>query len=47
MLSNIEEVKARSGIVIAVTDDHDADLAQQADAVLQRPGDARAAVARC
>ena len=37
MLSNIEEVKARSGIVIAVTDEEDADLAAKADAVIQVP----------
>jgi len=37
MLSNIEEVKARSGIVIAVTDREDADLAAKADAVIQVP----------
>jgi glucosamine--fructose-6-phosphate aminotransferase (isomerizing) len=37
MLSNIEEVKARSGIVIAVTDAEDADLAAKADAVIQVP----------
>jgi glucosamine--fructose-6-phosphate aminotransferase (isomerizing) len=37
MLSNIEEVKARSGIVIAVTDEHDADLEQKADQVLLVP----------
>jgi glucosamine--fructose-6-phosphate aminotransferase (isomerizing) len=37
MLSNIEEVKARSGIVIAVTDGEDPDLAAKADAVLQVP----------
>jgi glucosamine--fructose-6-phosphate aminotransferase (isomerizing) len=34
MLSNIEEVKARSGIVIAVTDREDRDLEQRADAVI-------------
>jgi len=37
MLSNIEEVKARSGIVLAVTDGEDPDLAARADAVLQVP----------
>jgi glucosamine--fructose-6-phosphate aminotransferase (isomerizing) len=37
MLSNIEEVKARSGIVIAVTDHHDPDLEQKADQVLVVP----------
>jgi glucosamine--fructose-6-phosphate aminotransferase (isomerizing) len=37
MLSNIEEVKARSGIVIAVTDREDPDLAAKADAVIQVP----------
>jgi glucosamine--fructose-6-phosphate aminotransferase (isomerizing) len=37
MLSNIEGVKARSGIVIAVTDGEDPDLAAKADAVLQVP----------
>jgi glucosamine--fructose-6-phosphate aminotransferase (isomerizing) len=37
MLSNIEEVKARSGIVIAVTDDLGGDVAQKADFVLTVP----------
>jgi len=37
MLSNIEEVKARSGIVIAVTDREDRDLEQKADAVILVP----------
>jgi len=37
MLSNIEEVKARSGIVLAVTDSDDPDLACKADAVIQVP----------
>jgi glucosamine--fructose-6-phosphate aminotransferase (isomerizing) len=37
MLSNIEEVKARSGIVIAVTDAPDADLDRRADAVIVVP----------
>ena len=37
MLSNIEEVKARSGIVIAVTDAPDADLDRKADAVIVVP----------
>jgi glucosamine--fructose-6-phosphate aminotransferase (isomerizing) len=37
MLSNIEEVKARSGIVIAVTDREDPDLAAKADAVIEVP----------
>ena len=37
MLSNIEEVKARSGIVIAVTDRENADLAAKADAVIVVP----------
>jgi glucosamine--fructose-6-phosphate aminotransferase (isomerizing) len=37
MLSNIEEVKARSGIVIAVTDRPNADLEQKADSVLLVP----------
>jgi glucosamine--fructose-6-phosphate aminotransferase (isomerizing) len=37
MLSNIEEVKARSGIVIAVTDDTGGDLAHKADFVLTVP----------
>ncbi len=37
MLSNIEEVKARSGIVIAVTDAEDAELAGRADAVILVP----------
>jgi len=37
MLSNIAEVKARSGIVIAVTDAPDADLERAADAVIVVP----------
>ncbi len=37
MLSNIEEVKARSGIVIALTDRDDADLAGKADFVIRVP----------
>ncbi len=37
MLSNIEEVKARSGIVIAVTDGEDDDLRRKADAVVVVP----------
>ncbi|MDH3626948.1 MAG: glutamine--fructose-6-phosphate transaminase (isomerizing) [Acidobacteriota bacterium] len=37
MLSNIEEVKARSGIVIAVTDQEDAALRDKADAVIVMP----------
>jgi glucosamine--fructose-6-phosphate aminotransferase (isomerizing) len=37
MLSNVEEVKARSGIVLVVTDDRDADLEAKADAVLLVP----------
>ncbi|HKQ59930.1 MAG TPA: glutamine--fructose-6-phosphate transaminase (isomerizing) [Candidatus Polarisedimenticolaceae bacterium] len=37
MLSNIEEVKARSGIVIAVTDEPDETLALKADAVIVVP----------
>ncbi len=37
MLSNIEEVKARSGVVIAVTDGESAELKEKADAVLQVP----------
>jgi len=37
MLSNVEEVKARSGIVIVVTDEPDADLDGRADAVLVVP----------
>jgi glucosamine--fructose-6-phosphate aminotransferase (isomerizing) len=37
MLSNIEEVKARSGIVLAVTDADDPDLAHRADSVIQVP----------
>jgi glucosamine--fructose-6-phosphate aminotransferase (isomerizing) len=37
MLSNIEEVKARSGVVLAVTDRHDPDLAQRADEVIVVP----------
>ena len=37
MLSNIEEVKARSGIVIAVTDERGGDVGQKADFVLTVP----------
>ncbi|ANM29904.1 glutamine amidotransferase [Acidobacteria bacterium Mor1] len=37
MLSNIEEVKARSGVVIAVTDGESEELKEKADAVLQVP----------
>jgi len=37
MLSNIEEVKARSGIVIALTDEEDADLSAKCDAVILVP----------
>ncbi len=37
MLSNIEEVKARSGIVIAVTDAEDRNLEAKADAVIVVP----------
>jgi glucosamine--fructose-6-phosphate aminotransferase (isomerizing) len=37
MLSNIEEVKARSGIVIALTDSGDDGLAAKADSVLKVP----------
>ena len=37
MLSNIEEVKARSGIVIAVTDSEDTDLEDKADTVIVVP----------
>jgi glucosamine--fructose-6-phosphate aminotransferase (isomerizing) len=37
MLSNIEEVKARSGIVIAVTDDENAALSRKADEVVRVP----------
>ncbi len=37
MVSNIEEVKARSGIVIAVTDRPDLDLERKADFVLEVP----------
>ncbi len=37
MLANIEEVKTRDGIVIAVTDDDDEDLAGRADSVLRVP----------
>ena len=37
MLSNIEEVKARSGIVIAVTDREDAALSAKADSVIIVP----------
>jgi glutamine---fructose-6-phosphate transaminase (isomerizing) len=37
MLSNIEEVKARSGVVIAVTDGDDADLARKVDALIRVP----------
>jgi glucosamine--fructose-6-phosphate aminotransferase (isomerizing) len=37
MLSNIEEVKARSGIVIALTDEDDGEIAAKADSVLTVP----------
>ena len=37
MLSNIEEVKARSGIVIAVTDEENKDLEAKADSVIMIP----------
>ena len=37
MLSNIEEVKARSGIVIAITDDEDPALSTKADFTLRVP----------
>jgi len=37
MLSNIEEVKARSGIVIVVTDAENGDLEARADAVIRVP----------
>jgi glucosamine--fructose-6-phosphate aminotransferase (isomerizing) len=37
MLSNIEEVKARSGIVIALTDEENSDLSAKCDAVLLVP----------
>jgi len=37
MLSNIEEVKARSGVVLAVTDGEDEDLACRVDAVIRVP----------
>jgi len=37
MLSNIEEVKARSGIVIALTDEPDRDLEDKADSVIVVP----------
>jgi glucosamine--fructose-6-phosphate aminotransferase (isomerizing) len=37
MLANVEEVKARAGIVIAVTDGDDRDLAQKADVILRVP----------
>jgi len=37
MLSNIEEVKARSGIVISVTDQENKDLAAKSDAVIVVP----------
>ena len=37
MLSNIEEVKARSGIVLAVTDAEDRNLANKADSVIVVP----------
>ncbi len=37
MLSNIEEVKARSGIVIGVSDEQNADLAAKADSVITVP----------
>jgi glucosamine--fructose-6-phosphate aminotransferase (isomerizing) len=37
MLSNIEEVKARSGIVIAITDEEDPALSERADFTLRVP----------
>jgi glucosamine--fructose-6-phosphate aminotransferase (isomerizing) len=37
MLSNVEEVKARSGIVIAITDDEDRDLEARADGFVRVP----------
>ncbi len=37
MLSNIEEVKARSGVVIAITDELGGDISQKADFVLTVP----------
>jgi glucosamine--fructose-6-phosphate aminotransferase (isomerizing) len=37
MLSNIEEVKARSGVVLALTDGEDVDLARKVDAVIRVP----------
>jgi glucosamine--fructose-6-phosphate aminotransferase (isomerizing) len=37
MLSNIEEVKARSGIVIAITNDENGDVGQKADFMLTVP----------
>jgi glucosamine--fructose-6-phosphate aminotransferase (isomerizing) len=37
MLSNIEEVKARSGIVIALTDEGDGEISEKADSVLTVP----------
>jgi glucosamine--fructose-6-phosphate aminotransferase (isomerizing) len=37
MLSNIEEVKARSGIVLALTDEPSAELAAKADHVYVVP----------
>jgi glucosamine--fructose-6-phosphate aminotransferase (isomerizing) len=37
MLSNVEEVKARSGIVIAVTDAKDTALSSKADHVILVP----------
>jgi glucosamine--fructose-6-phosphate aminotransferase (isomerizing) len=37
MLSNVEEVKARSGIVIALTDEGDGELAAKADSILVVP----------
>jgi glucosamine--fructose-6-phosphate aminotransferase (isomerizing) len=37
MLANIEEVKARAGIVIVVTDQEDSNLEERTDAVIQVP----------
>jgi glucosamine--fructose-6-phosphate aminotransferase (isomerizing) len=37
MLANVEEVKARAGIVLAVTDEHDPDLAEKADVIMRVP----------
>ena len=37
MLANVEEVKARAGIVLAVTDEDDPDLVEKADVIMRVP----------